>query len=82
MLRNIKAQQAAAEAQMKHLVAMNRAKASALRSALDGDSFQTGLASATVSVAAQQPKNASQKGKLNPRSGRVLSSPTGTGAKG
>jgi len=82
VLRNIKIQQAAAEAQMKHLVALNRAKASALRSALDGDSFHTGLASATVSVAAQQPQNALKKIKLHPRSGRALSSPTEKGAKG
>jgi len=74
VLRNIKVQQAAAEAQMKHLVALNRAKASALRSALDGDSFHTGVAPAAVSVAAPKPKNAPKKIKLHPRSGRALSS--------
>jgi len=85
VLANIKAQQAAAESQMKHLVAVNRAKASALSRALDGDSFHTGLASATVSIAAHAaalPKIKLHPIKLHPRSRRPLAAkaPTAKGA--
>jgi len=66
VLQGIKAQQAAAEAQMKRLMQLNRAQASALSRALDGDRFSAGLAAGATAHAAPA------KPKLHPRSGRPI----------
>lgn len=64
VLQGIKAQQAAAEAQMKQLMKVNHRKASALSHVLDGDTFNVALSS---------PKKAPvAKAKMHPRSGRPL----------
>ncbi len=66
VLQGIKAQQVAAEAQMKRLMQLNRAQASALSRALDGDRFSAGLAAEVKAHAAPA------KPKLHPRSGRPI----------
>jgi hypothetical protein len=66
ILRRIKDQQAQAEAQMKQLVQENKAKATALSRALDGDSFHM------VSAAKLPRKQPTSKRKLHPRSGLPL----------
>jgi hypothetical protein len=70
VLRDIKAQQAAVEAQMKHLMQVNRAKASALSRVLNGDNFSAGLA-ARANKAHAAPA-APTRPKLHPRSGRPI----------
>jgi len=70
VLRDIKAQQAAVEAQMKHLMHVNRAKASALSRVLNGDKFSAGLAARAYKAHASSATPT--KLKLHPRSGRPI----------
>ena len=79
MLQSIKAQQAAAEAQMKHLMQINHAKATALSRALNGDSFTKDVPSTAHSTAKA---SAARKTRLHPRSGRPLhSTPAAAGQR-
>lgn len=80
VLEDIKAQQVAVEAQMKHLMQVNRAKASALSRALNGDKFSAGLA-AGANKAHASPA-APTKPKLHPRSGRLIARVGKTRASG